>query len=107
MNKLFKATYSAVLYVEEDKAVEIARDLASGTSPFCHEEDSVKEILTEEDLPDSWETSYCPITNVEGAFGMKSIKALLDQEARVNQLRKRIIELEAELKDLLSRTEVK
>jgi hypothetical protein len=102
---LYKATYSTVIYTETvNAAVSVARELVDEFSPFAYEEESVQEILCADDVPSGWEESFCPITNEQGAFGKLSIKQILRNNEGSFALKKRIKELEAELKELKSQS---
>jgi hypothetical protein len=101
---LYKATFATVIHCEdESEAVKIARELAIEDSAFSYEEESVKEILCEDDLPSGWEITFYPVTNSEGSFGKCKIKHILQSNVESLALRKRIKELEAELKELKAR----
>jgi hypothetical protein len=98
---LYKATFNTVIRCEDDlEAAKIARDLAIDDSAFTYEEESVKEVLYEDDLPCGWEISFHPITNSEGSYDDYKIKHILQKNAESLSLRKRIDELEKELEEL-------
>lgn len=98
---LYKANFTTIIHCEDDlKAAEISRELAQEDTAFTYEEETIKEILCEDDLPCGWEMSYYPIFNAEGSFSEFNIKAILQKNAETFALRKRIQELEKELKQL-------
>lgn len=98
---LYKANFTTIIHCEDDlKAAEIARELAEEDTAFTYEEESIKEILSENDLPPGWKVSYYPVTNAEGSFSEFNIKAILQKNTETFALRKRIQELENEIKEL-------
>jgi hypothetical protein len=98
---LYKATYNTVIHCEDDlEAAKIARELAIEDSAFTYEEESVKEVLCEDDLPCGWERHFHAITNGEGSYDDLKIKDILQMNTESLTLRKRIEELEKELERL-------
>jgi hypothetical protein len=98
---LYKVNFTSIIHCGDDlEAAKIARELAVEDSAFAYEEESVKEVLCEDDLPYGWEPSFYPVTNEEGSFGMHKIRDILRENAGNLALRKRIEELEKELEEL-------
>jgi hypothetical protein len=101
MKNLYKASFSTVIYAEDGyEAIEIARDLAEETTPFCFTEETVEEVLSEDDLPCGWEAQFAPVKCGSGYFADIKIKEILEENKAKLTLRQRIKELEAELSKL-------
>jgi hypothetical protein len=101
MKNLYKASFSTVIYAEDNyEAVEIARDLAHEDTSFCFTEETLEEILSEDDLPCGWEVGYHPIKCADGNFEDKKIREILEENKTTFVLRQRIKELETELSSL-------
>jgi hypothetical protein len=98
---LYKVNFTTIIHCEDDlEAAKIARELAVEVTPFTYEEESVKEVLCEDDLPYGWEMSFHPVMNEEGSFDTRKIREILHENAGTLALRKRIEELEKELQEL-------
>lgn len=98
---LYKVNFTTIIHCEDDlEAAKIARELAVEDTPFTYEEESVKEVLCEDDLPYGWEVSFYPVTNDQGSFGARNIRDILRENAGTIALRKRIEQLEKELQEL-------
>lgn len=98
---LYKANFTTVIFCEDvDEAIHIARNLADADTAFAYAEDTVEEILSEDELPSGWENQFRPIENEEGSYSDVTIKDILRRSAESLALRKRINELEKELKEL-------
>ena len=101
MKNLYKASFNTVIYAEDGyEAVEIARDLADETTPFCFTEGTMQEVLSEDDLPCGWEVQFTPVKCGSGYFADIKIKEILEENKATLALRQRIKELEAELSKL-------
>jgi hypothetical protein len=105
--KLYKATYHTVLYTADDHPQAIARELASESSPYTYQEESIEEILSEEDLPEGWETMHYPIINENGSFADWNIRTILQKGAETFKLKKRLRELEKELEETKRQLELR
>lgn len=98
---LYKATFHTVIHCEDElEAAKIARNLCDEETFVTYEENSIQEILTEEDLPPYYEKHWMPISNEQGSFDIVSIDYILKQNAADYVLRKRIQDLENELEEL-------
>jgi hypothetical protein len=98
---LYKATFHTVIHCEDElEAAKIARNLCDEETWVTYEENSIQEILTEDDLPPYYEKHWMPISNDQGSFDIVSIEYILKQNAESNALRKRIQDLESELEEL-------
>ena len=101
MKNLYKASFNTVIYAEDSyEAVEIARDLAHEDTSFCFTEETMQEVLSEDDLPCGWEVGYHPVKCGSGYFEDKKIKEILEEKQTTLTLRQRIKELETELSKL-------
>lgn len=98
---LYKATFNTIIHCEDDlKAAKIARELAIEDSAFTYEEESIEEVLSEDDLPYGWEMSFHPVMNDQSSYDNQKIRDILRMKADQLTLRRRIEELEKELKEL-------
>ncbi len=95
---LYKVNFTSIIHCEDDlEAAKIARELAVEDTAFTYEEESVKEVRCEDDLPYGWEMSFHPIMNAEGSYDNRKIRDILRENAGTIALRRRIEELEKEL----------
>lgn len=98
---LYKANFTTVIHCEDEyDAVKIARNLCDEETFVTYEEESIKEILTEDDLPCGWEMSFHPVINGDGSYDTHKIRDIFHAQSDALVLRNRIKELEEELKEL-------
>jgi len=106
MSHLYKASFNSVIFAEDNyEAVKIARELAHEDNPFCYTEQTVEEIISEDDLPCGWEVSFHPVKCGDGYYEDLKIKEILERGKATLALKQRIKELETELAKLKRRNQ--
>ena len=110
MKKLYKQSFHAVLYVEEEELLEYTEPLFDRLSRYCGLSDSKpEEIKTIEDLPEGWiATEDCPTTEITSSSNQffdihpLTIKEILDKNC-LNDLEEENKKLKEENQKLQSR----
>lgn len=102
MKELFKVTYHAVIYTEQENLLQIAENLGE---QLILDVDTLESIEDESELPPQWDTEYCPLVDDEGSFHDLTIEEIFNKKNKIdrNAIKTEINALKDCVKDIQER----